>query len=910
MDKNEETHSRQHRSHHRRKDREGNGARNNHRRRPHDNEDSNSPLEKDVRHHRRHHHRRPRKEANGTDVDDSQQRKEPEQLSLEVEELPVVPVIGDEIPWTKPGNDPESKEDTPVESPLEPQPDAPIVQMESQSSSAETAHDGVKKDEPNEKAIWLMEHHRSGTLLLVFPAPWNLSARFLAMLNYFALLVVFLMFVDKQKTLDNFFLRSALINEFVSGGTVPFSNVVDPASYFDWLQTEFLNRMYPGTLGNSSANTTLSETTASNSRKLRSSSGGGTGKGSSGGSGQSQQTGAQLSTSNAIAGGVNYRLGKVRLRQLRVSANSCVVSKKFSYSLNRCFSQFSDSKQEKGSFDGLTWEHGHQGLFGIYSQMLKISYPTASGFIVELNNTYDENTALIQDLFDNTWIDFGTRVVFVEFNLFNPNVELVASCTLITEVDVTGNLYTSFVINVLPLVALFRLHDQNPTKNELLCFGLEMTMYGLVFLRIITGLVDSHRLGYKRWASNIFNKLKLALCVCFIILACFRASLFLSAGKIKANLLDFDRFTSLLAVAATYQHASDLVSIIAVILFVMVFDYIRFNAGIRQFTDALAKSFEEMLTVLIILTILLCGFSLAFFMEFGYGAIAYRDYAEAMTTLFSTCLGAFYVGDIQAVNREMGPLLFTFFIVLVIFVVLSMLFGIVCLVYTQSRIDSALNKTRFDDPVLTDLLRCFNTTTGLVEWFLPFTKRFIISKEQLKKLAAGKKESLTTIVSGRRGKKELMRQMKTTGIPQLDPEEHDSNAEASVDAHQAEDIQLMRRLSVKPRNSLRNSRGAILKAVEKEGAEAEAPALGSQGNFKKDVMTKLLLLEQRQRLMVQKMENLTNHSREDTLQTFKRAGQRSPYLSPTTPYKSPEKKDLKKRSFQFKDTQGSSLPEV
>ena len=82
--------------------------------------------------------------------------------------------------------------------------------------------------------------------------------------------------------------------------------------------------------------------------------------------------------------------------------------------------------------------------------------------------------------------------------------------------------------------------------------------------------------------------------------------------------------------------------------------------------------------------------------------------------------------------------------------------------------------------------------------------------------------------SGRRGKKELMRQMKTTGIPQLDPEEHDSNAEASVDAHQAEDIQLMRRLSVKPRNSLRNSQGAILKAVEKEGAEAEAPALGSQ----------------------------------------------------------------------------------
>lgn len=46
--------------------------------------------------------------------------------------------------------------------------------------------------------------------------------------------------------------------------------------------------------------------------------------------------------------------------------------------------------------------------------------------------------SMIQDLFDNTWLDMYTRAIFVEFTVYNVNVNLFCIVTLMLETSAVG----------------------------------------------------------------------------------------------------------------------------------------------------------------------------------------------------------------------------------------------------------------------------------------------------------------------------------------------------------------------------------------------------------------------------------------------------------------------------------------
>ena len=46
------------------------------------------------------------------------------------------------------------------------------------------------------------------------------------------------------------------------------------------------------------------------------------------------------------------------------------------------------------------------------------------GYVAELSRDKDGTIEIIQDLKDNLWITRGTRVVFIDFTVYNANVNL------------------------------------------------------------------------------------------------------------------------------------------------------------------------------------------------------------------------------------------------------------------------------------------------------------------------------------------------------------------------------------------------------------------------------------------------------------------------------------------------------
>ena len=75
--------------------------------------------------------------------------------------------------------------------------------------------------------------------------------------------------------------------------------------------------------------------------------------------------------------------------------------------------------------------------FGQYTNYL------GGGYVYRLNSnstTIQNELSTLQQL---SWLDKRTRAIFIEFTLFNPNVNLFTFCTLLIEIIPSGNVITS-----------------------------------------------------------------------------------------------------------------------------------------------------------------------------------------------------------------------------------------------------------------------------------------------------------------------------------------------------------------------------------------------------------------------------------------------------------------------------------
>lgn len=61
------------------------------------------------------------------------------------------------------------------------------------------------------------------------------------------------------------------------------------------------------------------------------------------------------------------------------------------------------------------------------------------GYVVNFERNMRRTHNLLKELQDQNWLDLRTRAVFVEFTVYNPNVNLFAAMTMLTEFVPTGS---------------------------------------------------------------------------------------------------------------------------------------------------------------------------------------------------------------------------------------------------------------------------------------------------------------------------------------------------------------------------------------------------------------------------------------------------------------------------------------
>ncbi|XP_033621511.1 polycystic kidney disease 2-like 2 protein [Fukomys damarensis] len=122
----------------------------------------------------------------------------------------------------------------------------------------------------------------------------------------------------------------------------------------------------------------------------------------------------------------NILLGVPRVRQLKVRNNTCKVHSSFQALMSECYGKYTSENEDLSDFgikSGTDWTHStsntnspwHWGFVGVYQN---------GGYIFTLSKSKSETKNKFTDLRLNSWITRGTRVIFIDFSLYNANVNL------------------------------------------------------------------------------------------------------------------------------------------------------------------------------------------------------------------------------------------------------------------------------------------------------------------------------------------------------------------------------------------------------------------------------------------------------------------------------------------------------
>ncbi|XP_054968948.1 polycystin-2-like protein 2 isoform X9 [Pan paniscus] len=157
----------------------------------------------------------------------------------------------------------------------------------------------------------------------------------------------------------------------------------------------------------------------------------------------------------------NILLGVPRVRQLKVRNNTCKVYSSFQSLMSECYGKYTSANEDLSNFGlqiNTEWRYStsntnspwHWGFLGVYRN---------GGYIFTLSKSKSETKNKFIDLRLNSWITRGTRVIFIDFSLYNANVNLFCIIRLVAEFPATGGILTSWQFYSVKLLRYVSYYD-------------------------------------------------------------------------------------------------------------------------------------------------------------------------------------------------------------------------------------------------------------------------------------------------------------------------------------------------------------------------------------------------------------------------------------------------------------------
>ncbi|XP_073934629.1 polycystin-2-like protein 1 isoform X1 [Castor canadensis] len=394
----------------------------------------------------------------------------------------------------------------------------------------------------------------------------------------------------------------------------------------------------------------------------------------------------------------NLLLGLPRLRQLRVRNDSCVVHEDFREDILSCYDVYSPDKEEQlpfGRLNGTAWTYHSQDELGGSSHWGRLTSYSGGGYYLDLPESRQASAEALRDLQEGLWLDRGTRVVFIDFSVYNANINLFCVLRLVVEFPATGGAIPSWQIRTVKLIRYV-------SNWDFFVVGCEVIFCVFIFYYVVEEILElhNHRL---RYLNNIWNILDLVVILLSIVAMGFHIFRTLEVNQLLGKLLQQPNTYADFEFLAFWQTQYNNMS--AVNLFfawIKIFKYISFNKTMTQLSSTLARCAKDILGFAVMFFIVFFAYAQLGYLLFGTQVENFSTFIKCIFTQFRIILGDFDYNAIDNANRILGPVYFVTYIFFVFFVLLNMFLAIINDTYSEVKEELAGQK---DELQLSDLLK-------------------------------------------------------------------------------------------------------------------------------------------------------------------------------------------------------------
>ncbi len=277
---------------------------------------------------------------------------------------------------------------------------------------------------------------------------------------------------------------------------------------------------------------------------------------------------------------------------------------------------------------------------------------------------------LVNTMLNNYWLDRGTRAVFLDFTVYNANINMFCGIRLILECPAAGGCMPSYLFRPAKLIRYVTPLDYFVLALEIL-FALFLVYYTIEELIEI----KIHKFKYFTQVWNILDIVILIIGVICMIFDVYRTiSVNTVLDSLLANPNQYPEFDILISGQTSFNNA---IAILTFMCWVKFFKYVSFNKTMNQLSETLGRCTKDLVGFSVMFFIVFFAYVQLGYLLFGSQIFDYSSISNAMFALFRTILGDFDFIGLQTAAPTLGPIFFISYIFFVFFVLINMFLAII-----------------------------------------------------------------------------------------------------------------------------------------------------------------------------------------------------------------------------------------
>uniref|UniRef100_A0A1I8FHI7 PKD_channel domain-containing protein n=1 Tax=Macrostomum lignano TaxID=282301 RepID=A0A1I8FHI7_9PLAT len=349
----------------------------------------------------------------------------------------------------------------------------------------------------------------------------------------------------------------------------------------------------------------------------------------------------------------NKLLGVPRLRQVKVRNDSCSIADDFKNEIKACYAMYSPGVEEKSPFgymNSTAWNHTTEKELDGRSYAGQIASYDGGGYYVDLTRNRDDSAAIIEELFQGP-VDRSRHPGSLRgLHCVHANINLFCVVKLVMEFPRGA----PFQYRTVKLLRYVEPRDYVVLICEII-FMLFICYY--VVEEVIE--IKRHKLGYFRASGTGWTSWSSSSRWCAPGSTSTAPSPF--GNKLTELLKDESKFPDFDFLSYWQLQFNNAIAI-------TVF-FAGFNKTMTQLSSTLGACAKD-----------LVGFALGYLI---FGTQDFREFQQAIFTLFRIILGDFDFHELENAHRVLGPIFFLLYVFFVFFVLINMFLAIINDTYSE-----------------------------------------------------------------------------------------------------------------------------------------------------------------------------------------------------------------------------------